>query len=754
METGSSATSNSATTNGSGNVAVDSKTRVFLAPKWLGKRVGRFKLLALLGQGAMGRVFRAEDTLMQRHVALKLLPRTVKKGQSAVGVEMLIREARAAASIEHPGAVQIYEINEAGDVYYIAMELLEGGSLRDLVKAAGPLDPIRACLLGAEAAETLAYSHSIGVIHRDVKPANLMLNRAGRCKVVDFGLARVDDPNDQSNFLGESVGTPQFIAPEILTGSYASSASDIYSLGASMWYLLTGRPPFEAATAPELLQKHLYCPVPDLKAIRPEVPQSLCDALYKALEKQPGNRYPSMDQFAKVLRINTIPIAGSASSMEGLAASGIIPASMLPNSSGMMPGAVVAPMDLAPQEQLEPAYEEVPQPAQAEPQVFESSPFQTAGVSASNLSASSSNRRSRPASPFEALGQIEQPSPTEAVYEQIAEMPAEAQEAAEYQEPVAELPYTAPLPPEKSRLGWIIVGVVTMVMTIAAVIACVVLLQPEPPVAPVSSSAGDGTPVAKPAPVTTPPVQSLVSATPAPADSGTGAVPTKTPAGSSDPNSVDSHKPSTSAPPKPKNVAILPLANPGKLKLGDFDDQSEVGKIALEGSTDFSALEHVYTVHGTGDDIFRKPDAFHFVWKKISGNAAIQVSSIRYVVTSSQKWRKAGLMFRQNLDPDSAFVDVVLHGDQSLSLQCRGKKGYECTQKSLGTMKGPTTIQLDRHGKEFIVYLGKPGDKKLAEKASISADMKEPIYVGLIICAHDLSLLDGAEFKDVVIAKK
>jgi serine/threonine protein kinase len=300
-------------------VPVEEKTRVVLAPKWLGKRVGRFKLLSLLGQGAMGRVFRAEDTLMQRHVALKLLPRTVKRGKRSVGAEMLIREARAAGSIEHPNAVQIYEINEAGDVYYIAMELLEGGSLRDLVKAAGPLDPSRACMLAAEAAEALAVAHSLGVVHRDVKPANLMLSRSGRCKVVDFGLARVDDPSDLTNFLAESVGTPQFIAPEILRGTPASAQSDIYSLGGTLWYLLTGRPPFEAGTAQELLHKHLDCPLPDLRAFRPGVPQELSDALAIALAKDPSDRYSSMDQFAKVLRIHSIPIAGSASNLSGMA---------------------------------------------------------------------------------------------------------------------------------------------------------------------------------------------------------------------------------------------------------------------------------------------------------------------------------------------------------------------------------------------------------------------------------------------------
>ena len=305
----------------SGNLSMGASSRVSLAPKWLGKRVGRFKLLGLLGQGAMGRVFRAEDTLMQRQVALKMLPRAVKRGNANIAADMLIREARAAASIEHPNAVQIYEINEAGDAYYIAMELLEGGSLRDIVKAAGPMDPTRACLLGAEAAEALAYAHSVGVIHRDVKPANLMLNRAGRCKVVDFGLARVEGPSNLTSFLAESVGTPQFVAPELLTGTPASPQSDIYSLAGTVWYLLTGQPPFGAGTSKELLQKHLYAALADLNTLRPDTPTGLADALAKALEKNPSARYASMDQFAKVLRLHTIPVSGSSTRLEVLGSS-------------------------------------------------------------------------------------------------------------------------------------------------------------------------------------------------------------------------------------------------------------------------------------------------------------------------------------------------------------------------------------------------------------------------------------------------
>ena len=284
-------------------------------PSWMGKRVGRFRLVGLLGQGAMGRVFRAEDTMLRRQVALKVLPKTVKRGQRTVEAERLVREARAAATLEHPNAVQVYEVNEIGGVYYIAMELVEAGSLRELVEGHGPLDAVRACQLAAEAADALAHAHAMGIVHRDIKPANLLLTRTGRVKVADFGLARVEDASDMSSFLAESVGTPQFVAPEILQGVAATGKSDLYSLGATLWYLLTGKPPFEAGTTEELLHKHVNAPLPNLKKLRPDLPDGLVRAINTALAKDPGRRHGTTEQFASAMRVHSIPVGTGASSM-------------------------------------------------------------------------------------------------------------------------------------------------------------------------------------------------------------------------------------------------------------------------------------------------------------------------------------------------------------------------------------------------------------------------------------------------------
>jgi serine/threonine protein kinase len=282
------------------------------APKWLGKRVGRFKLLALLGQGSMGRVFRAEDVDLQRKVALKLMTVPPDDPSAVRKIQQFVREARAVATLEHPHVISVFEVGEHRGLHYIAMELVEGGNLRELVEANGPLDVVRACQLIAEAAEALAHAHAAGIVHRDVKPANLMLTRHGRCKVADFGLAIVDDPGDPHQY-HSNVGTPQYIAPEIIRGNPADERSDLYSLAGTLYFLLTARPPFLGTDADAVLQAHLEATPPDLRALRADIPDALADAVNKALAKDPSQRFPTADTFAKVLRVHTIPVTGSGS---------------------------------------------------------------------------------------------------------------------------------------------------------------------------------------------------------------------------------------------------------------------------------------------------------------------------------------------------------------------------------------------------------------------------------------------------------
>jgi serine/threonine protein kinase/regulation of enolase protein 1 (concanavalin A-like superfamily) len=603
-----------------GGISVDSGTRSIPAPRWLGKRVGRFKLLALLGQGAMGRVFRAEDTLMGRHVALKLLPKTYKKGGVSVGPEMLINEARAAAAIEHPNAVQIYEVNQAGDVCYVAMELLEGGSLRDLVRAAGRMDLTRACLLCAEAAEALAAAHAAGVVHRDVKPANLMLSRQGRCKVVDFGLARLEGGDWGS--VSESVGTPQFIAPEILSGTPASAQSDIYSLGGTLWYLLTGKAPYQGKDAQELLRMHMNAPIPDIRSVRPEAPAGLADALKTALAKRPADRFATMEQLARVLRVHAIPIAGSADNLD------------IPVAMGVPPS---------------------PQQRPAGPP---------------------NGRPARPATP---------PDPSVEVIEYQAQEPAGP-------------------PISSGGIGWMAFAGAALVLIAVVVVICAILFHPAATVV-----------VQPPAPAS-PPI------TPVPP-----------------PTVVE-------VPPRPSP----PAHSAPVLRFNDFEQQCDIGDVPHRGFVDFDAAHHVYRVTASGKDIYGKADAFHFVWRKMSGDVTIK-ANISFASPGKEPSRKGVLMIRQNLDAGSPFVDAVVHGSGMIALQYR-PKANELTQQTKANVTG-MTVWLERHKDVFTLCGSKPGQKPIT-LASITLAMHDPVYVGVGAASHSDTNTETAVFSNLSLTNK
>ncbi len=344
-----SASASAASFATSANGADDVLSPRVAAPKWKGRILRRFKLVDLLGQGSMGKVFRAEDVTLRRYVALKVLPTKTKAGQRDHKIDQFVREARSAASIDHPNAVTVYEIGESAGVHYIAMELVEGGNLEKLIKASGPMEIDRACQIAAEAAEALAAAHAQGIIHRDVKPSNLLLARNGRCKIADFGLARYEDPEDLTP-RGECVGTPCYIAPELPLGQKATAQSDIYSLGCALWFLLTGKPPFEARTKQDMMKMHVYASLPDIRERRGDIPDRLVEAISRACAKNPADRFESADQFAKVLRTFTIRTGtGSSSRLPtlgggagGTHASGSLPAWSPDAAGGVATGATSA----------------------------------------------------------------------------------------------------------------------------------------------------------------------------------------------------------------------------------------------------------------------------------------------------------------------------------------------------------------------------------------------------------------------------
>ncbi len=274
-------------------------------PAWVGRKLGHFKLLGSLGAGAMGLVIRAQDVNLGRIVALKVLRKRVDKSDDRKRVSQFLREARAAARIEHPSVAHIYEINEHGGWWYIATELIEGGTLQQIVDAAGGLSPAHACPLIADAASALAVAHKLGIIHRDIKPQNLMVTRAGRCKVVDFGLVRVEDPTDPFDFTDQAVGTPMYVAPEVARRKPGTSAIDIYGLGATLYFAVTGSPPFTGRTVKDLIRQHSDAPRPNACELNPDCTVSLAELIQRAMAVNPDER-PTAVEFASILRVENI----------------------------------------------------------------------------------------------------------------------------------------------------------------------------------------------------------------------------------------------------------------------------------------------------------------------------------------------------------------------------------------------------------------------------------------------------------------
>jgi len=282
-------------------------------PSWTGKILSHFKLLRLIGQGRMGRVIQAEDITLKRIVALKILNKRIPGVDQQEKVNQFLREARSAAQIEHPNVVRIFEINQYKGWWYIAMELLEE-NLRRIVEAAGPLPPAKACWIIADAASGLAVAHSLGIVHRDIKPTNLMLTRHGRCKLTDFGLVRLDDPNDPFDFTDRAVGSPYFVAPEMLHSRQQSPAIDVYGLGATLFFALTGSPPYKGTDVKEVFKKHIKAPIPDIRELAPELPLSLAKLIKRTLSKEPTKR-PTAANFAAALRPEAITWQGNGSSV-------------------------------------------------------------------------------------------------------------------------------------------------------------------------------------------------------------------------------------------------------------------------------------------------------------------------------------------------------------------------------------------------------------------------------------------------------
>lgn len=287
--------------SGEGN-GVPSPSNVDIAE---GSQLGKYEVRRLLGRGAMGAVFLAFDPMIEREVAIKVLPVDIAERPQAL--DRFLTEARSTGRLNHPNIVSIYDIAEQDGQYYIVMEVLTGGSLADQTVDGRSVNWKDACRMIADAAEGLSAAHAAGLVHRDIKPDNLMMTGDGVVKVVDFGLSKLvdakSDTRDATTQHGTILGTPQYMSPEQCESAAVDSRSDIYSLGGTLFRLLTGRHPYEEiASVLQVMMAHAAKPIPDPLLHNPDLPEACRTIVTRAMAKDPTDRYQDAAEMSAELK--------------------------------------------------------------------------------------------------------------------------------------------------------------------------------------------------------------------------------------------------------------------------------------------------------------------------------------------------------------------------------------------------------------------------------------------------------------------
>ncbi|MFL5959536.1 MAG: protein kinase domain-containing protein [Gaiellaceae bacterium] len=270
----------------------------------------RYELEELVGSGGMSTVFRARDVQLDRRVALKILHQ--RYVDDAEYVERFRREARAVAQLSHPNIVTVIDRGQDDGRQYIVFEHVDGENLKELVQRTGRLPVRRALELALAVADGLAFAHERGLVHRDVKPQNILLSREGEVKVTDFGIARSLHVEHGVTQTGTVLGTGEYLAPEQASGKPVSPATDVYSLGVVLWELLAGEVPFSGENFVAVAMRHINEPLPSLRERRPEVSPRLAVVVERALAKHPERRFPSMAALAAELRACLAELDGEA----------------------------------------------------------------------------------------------------------------------------------------------------------------------------------------------------------------------------------------------------------------------------------------------------------------------------------------------------------------------------------------------------------------------------------------------------------
>jgi serine/threonine protein kinase len=260
----------------------------------LSGEVGHYVITGKLGQGGMGEVYKAWHVRLQREVAIKFLLPTV--GSGSFGVQRFLQEMAALGQLDHPHIVRATDAGEWQGRHYLVMEFLDGLNVNSLIKTTGPVSLANACAIVGQAASGLQYVYERGQVHRDLKPSNLFCTRTGVVKILDLGLVRLqgDGPESVLTRPGEVMGTYDYMAPEQARDAHAVDIrADLYSLGCTFYFVLTGRPPFAGLAAPTKLLAHAQQPPPSMAASRPDVPAALLAIVERLLAKQPADRFPT-----------------------------------------------------------------------------------------------------------------------------------------------------------------------------------------------------------------------------------------------------------------------------------------------------------------------------------------------------------------------------------------------------------------------------------------------------------------------------
>lgn len=275
-----------------------------------GRQLGNYQILEEIGRGGMAVVYRAYQPSLNRDVAIKVLPPQLSFDQQFV--ERFQREAKAAARLRHPNIVVIHDVGHYDGIYYIVMEYLEGRTLKQLIEQEGPLSTERAAAVVGQVAAALDYAHQQGVVHRDVKPANIFVGKGDQVTLTDFGIAKAASDSEQLTRTGMLMGTPEYMAPEQAEGGPVDHRTDLYALGIVLYQMLAGRVPFRSTTPHATLHAVIYEAPPPPQQLNPALSSAVEAVILRAIAKQAGQRFQSGAQLAKALRaaLASQPIRG------------------------------------------------------------------------------------------------------------------------------------------------------------------------------------------------------------------------------------------------------------------------------------------------------------------------------------------------------------------------------------------------------------------------------------------------------------